>query len=124
MGFAAVGIGAVLGAWLRWMLALAFNQHLPTLPLGTLVANLIGAYLIGVALGVFEQTGALSAEMRLFIVTGFLGGLTTFSTFSGEAVLLLQTGRYELALLHIFSHLAGSVVLTFCGLWTVKLLLH
>jgi CrcB protein len=123
LGFAAVGVGAALGAWLRWVFSLALNHFFPALPLGTLLANLIGAYLIGIALGMLEQGGGMSPELRLFVITGFLGGLTTFSSFSAESVLLLQTGRYELALLHLFSHLAGSLLLTFCGLWTVKMLL-
>ena len=123
-GFAAVGIGAALGAWLRGVLNLAFNHIVPALPLGTLAANLVGAYLVGVAVGVFEQAAGLAPELRLFVITGFLGGLTTFSTFSAESVSLLQTGRYEWVLLHIFSHLAGSVLLTVCGLWTVKMFLH
>jgi CrcB protein len=124
LGFAAVGIGAALGAWLRWLLSLVLNQFFPALPPGTLVANLVGGYLIGIALGVLEQSGGMSPELRLFVITGFLGGLTTFSSFSAESVLLLQTGRYDLALLHLFSHLAGSLLLTFCGVWTVKLLLQ
>ncbi|MCX7153561.1 MAG: fluoride efflux transporter CrcB [Proteobacteria bacterium] len=123
-GFAAVGIGAALGAWLRWMLGLALNHIVPALPLGTLVANLVGGYLIGIAIGVIDHAGGLSPETRLFVITGFLGGLTTFSTFSAESVALLQGGRYDLMLLHIFSHLAGSLLLTLCGLWTVRTLLH
>ncbi|MEI6301720.1 MAG: fluoride efflux transporter CrcB [Betaproteobacteria bacterium] len=123
-GFAAVGIGAALGAWLRWMLGLALNHIVPALPLGTLVANLVGGYFIGIAIGVIDHAGGLSPETRLFVITGFLGGLTTFSTFSAESVALLQGGRYDLMLLHIFSHLAGSLLLTLCGLWTVRTLLH
>jgi CrcB protein len=123
-GFAAVGIGAALGAWLRWALGLGLNQLLPLFPLGTLLANLIGGYLIGVAMGVFEQAGALPPETRLFVVTGFLGGLTTFSTFSAESVALLQSGRYDMALLHGAGHLAGSILLTILGFWTVRKLWH
>ncbi len=123
IGFAAVGIGAALGAWLRWLLSLTLNHFFPALPPGTLVANLIGGYLIGIALGVIEQNSGMSPELRLFVITGFLGGLTTFSSFSAESVLLLQTGHYDLALLHMLSHLAGSLLLTFCGVWTVKMML-
>ena len=93
-GFLAVGIGAALGAWLRWWLAIALNALTPHLPFGTLAANLIGGYLIGVAVEYFSQQGGLPIEMRLFVITGFLGGLTTFSTFSAEAVALLQRDQY------------------------------
>jgi CrcB protein len=117
-GFAAVGIGAALGAWLRWMLAIGFNAMLPQLPLGTLAANLVGGYLIGLSVAWFETTAGLAPELRLLIITGFLGGLTTFSTFSGEAVALLMEARYGWALTHIFSHLAGSLALTVLGLKT------
>jgi CrcB protein len=123
-GFAAVGVGAALGAWLRWALGLALNHVLPLFPLGTLLANLVGGYLIGVSMGWIAQTGAMSPELRLFVITGFLGGLTTFSTFSAESLSLLQAGRYELALLHVAGHLAGSILLTLLGLWTVRSVLH
>ena len=124
IGFAAVGVGAALGAWLRWALGLALNHVLPLFPLGTLLANLVGGYLIGVSMGWIAQTGAMSPELRLFVITGFLGGLTTFSTFSAESLSLLQTGRYEVALLHVAGHLAGSILLTLLGLWTVRAVLH
>ena len=123
-GFAAVGVGAALGAWLRWALGLALNHVLPLFPLGTLLANLVGGYLNGVSMGWIAQTGAMSPELRLFVITGFLGGLTTFSTFSAESLSLLQAGRYELALLHVAGHLAGSILLTLLGLWTVRSVLH
>lgn len=123
-GFAAVGVGAALGAWLRWALGLALNHVLPLFPLGTLLANLVGGYLIGVSMGWIAQTGAMSPELRLFVITGFLGGLTTFSTFSAESLSLLQAGRYEVALLHVTGHLAGSILLTLLGFWTVRSVLH
>jgi CrcB protein len=109
VGFAAVSIGAILGAWLRWGLAIALNAAVPNLPLGTLVANLVGSYIVGVP-----------AEWRLFVITGFLGSLTTFSTFSAEAVDLLAMQRYGWAMLHIGSHLAGSLAMTVLGLCTVR----
>ena len=87
--FFAVGVGAALGAWLRWGFGLWFNPALPELPLGTLAANLVGGYLIGLAMAFFIHYPSLSPEWRLFIITGFLGGLTTFSTFSAETVTLL-----------------------------------
>ena len=119
-GFLAVGIGAALGAWLRWWLGIALNAVAPNLPLGTLAANLIGGYLIGVAVEVFSQQGALPVEMRLFVITGFLGGLTTFSSFSAEAVGLLMESRYAWAILLIVSHLIGSIVMTVLGIVTVR----
>ena len=85
LGFLAVGGGAAAGAWLRWWLGVLLNPVFPTLPFGTLAANLIGGYLIGIALGVFDNFQALPPEVRLLLATGFLGGLTTFSTFSAEA---------------------------------------
>jgi fluoride exporter len=119
-GFFAVGVGAMLGAWLRWGLSVALNTVVPTLPLGTLAANLIGGYLIGIAVESVLQLHLVSIEWRLFIITGFLGGLTTFSTFSAEAVELMAQQRYGWAAAHIGSHLAGSLIMTFLGIWTVR----
>ncbi len=119
-GFLAVGIGAALGAWLRWWLGIALNAVTPNLPLGTLAANLIGGYLVGVAVEYFSQQGAIPVEMRLFVITGFLGGLTTFSSFSAEAVGLLMESRYAWAFLLISSHLIGSIVMTVLGIFTVR----
>lgn len=118
LGFAAVGIGAAVGAWLRWALSLAFNARIESLPLGTLAANLIGGYLIGIAVALFQDMPQLAPEWRLLLVTGFLGGLTTFSTFSAEAVVLLQRGAYGWALLHSGVHLLGSVALCIAGFAT------
>jgi CrcB protein len=119
-GFLAVGVGAALGAWARWGLGVAFNRVVPELPLGTLIANLVGGFLIGVAIELFELKGHISPETRLFVITGFLGGLTTFSAFSGEAVSLLSQGRLGWAFAHIASHLVGSLALTFVGIWSVR----
>jgi len=119
-GVVAVGIGAVLGAWTRWGLSVALNTFVPNLPLGTLAANLIGGYLVGVAVELVLQLALVSAEWRLFIITGFLGSLTTFSTFSVEAVELLSLQRYGWALLHVGSHLAGSLLATLLGIFTVR----
>jgi fluoride exporter len=121
-GFLAVGIGAALGAWLRWVLGIAFNPTVPTLPLGTLAANLVGGYVIGIAVEYLSRHAGLPPEVRLFAITGFLGGLTTFSTFSAEATALLQAGQLGWAALHTIAHLVGSIMLTFLGIYTVRVL--
>ena len=117
-GFAAVGIGAMLGAWLRWGLGLWLNAFHPAIPPGTLAANLIGGFLIGIAVAYFMAHPCIAPEWRLFAITGFLGGLTTFSTFSAESVSLLQSARYLEALLHGSLHMAGSVAATIAGFAT------
>jgi CrcB protein len=116
----AVGVGAALGAWLRWGFGLMLNAIFPTLPLGTLAANLIGCYFIGIAAEYFFQNTTVPTEARLFIITGFLGGLTTFSTFSVEAVTLLLREQYSWAFAIISSHLFGSLVMTVLGMLTIK----
>ena len=118
--FIAVGLGAVIGAWLRWGLGLWLNPVLPELPLGTLSANLVGGYLIGLAVAFFMQHPGLSPEWRLFIITGFLGGLTTFSTFSAETVTLLARGQYAWSMSIIAAHLGGSLLMTVLGMQTMK----
>jgi CrcB protein len=116
----AIGVGAALGAWLRWGFGLMLNAIFPTLPLGTLAANLIGCYLIGIAAEYFFQNTTVPTEARLFIITGFLGGLTTFSTFSVETVTLLLREQYSWAFAIISSHLLGSLVMTVLGMFTIK----
>jgi len=116
----AIGVGAALGAWLRWGFGLMLNAIFPTLPLGTLAANLIGCYLIGIAAEYFFQNTTVPTEARLFIITGFLGGLTTFSTFSVETVTLLLREQYSWAFAIISSHLFGSLVMTVLGMLTIK----
>lgn len=119
-GFAAVGIGAMLGAWLRWGFSAAFNHILPALPLGTLAVNLIGGFLIGAALEFFVQHMTLPVEYRLFFITGFLGSLTTFSAFSLETLLLLQEENYGWAMALISAHLFGSLAMTLLGFAVVR----
>ncbi|MCH9638768.1 MAG: fluoride efflux transporter CrcB [Betaproteobacteria bacterium] len=118
--FIAVGLGAAIGAWLRWGLGLWLNSSIPELPLGTLYANLIGGFLIGYTVAVFMQYPGLSPEWRLLIITGFLGGLTTFSTFSIETVTLLARGQYLWSAAIISTHLGGSLIMTVLGLQTFK----
>ena len=115
----AVAVGGLLGCLLRWVLAMLLNRYFPTVPPGTLAANLIGCYLIGVALALFTQYPGFAPEWRLFVTTGFCGGLTTFSTFSAEVVFLMQSGRTAGALLAIAVHLGGALLMTFAGVGTV-----
>jgi CrcB protein len=118
MSWLAVGVGAAFGAWLRWGLTIFLSQLHSHIQLGTLVANLVGGYLIGLALGFFGTYPGLSPEWRLFAITGFLGGLTTFSSFSGEAMVLLQRGDYGWALAHSSLHLLGSIGCCIAGFAT------
>ncbi len=114
-----ISAGASCGAVLRWALGLALNNVFHPIAMGTLVANLSGGYLIGLALGVFAAFPSFPAEWRLLIVTGFLGGLTTFSTFSAEVTMLLHQGKIQWALLEIGVHVLGSLLMTALGLYTV-----
>ena len=114
----AICLGASAGAVLRWLLGLGLNALFPAIPLGTLLANLIGGYLIGLAIAWFTHYPDLPVAWRLLVITGFLGGLTTFSTFSAEMVALLQQGRMLMAASAITLHLAGSLLMTLLGLAT------
>ena len=122
LALVAIGVGAALGAWLRWWLGLRLNPLFAHLPRGTLAANLAGGYLIGVAVAFFATRTGLPAELRLFVVTGFLGGLTTFSTFSAEVVHLIETARYAWAAGAAAVHVLGSLAMTALGMWSVHLL--
>ena len=113
-----VGLGSALGAWARWGLS-AWLNSIGMIPLGTLMANAIGGFLMGIALALFQTMPQLSHEWRLFIAMGFLGGLTTFSTFSAQAFVLLQKQAYMWVGLHIFTHVAVSILLTIIGYWCV-----
>ena len=116
----AICLGASLGALLRWWLGSQLNHLFPTVPPGTLVANLVGGYVVGVAIAFFALYAAIAPEWRLLIITGFCGGLTTFSTFSAEVVTLLQQGRGLWAMGAAALHLSGSVLMTFAGIGTVQ----
>jgi CrcB protein len=121
----AICVGACLGALARWQLGLWLNPQTSEagiFPWGTLAANLMGGYLIGLCMGIFQNMPQLDPEWRLLCITGFLGALTTFSTFSAEVVGMLQQGRLLLALGTGSVHLFGSLVLTYFGLYTVKLI--
>jgi CrcB protein len=116
---AAVSLGSSLGALLRWWLGTRLNAHFPPIPPGTLAANLIGGYVVGVAVAFFATYTAIAPEWRLLVITGFCGGLTTFSTFSAELVTLLQQGRATWALAAAAAHLGGSLLMTLAGIGTV-----
>ena len=119
LNFLAVGVGAALGAWMRWLLGLLLNPLFIALPLGTLAANLIGGYLIGLAVGLFHLNTHFPLAWKLFAITGFLGGLTTFSTFSAEVVERLLAGQPGWAIGLASIHLAGSLTATYLGLLTI-----
>lgn len=116
----AISTGAALGALLRWWLGNAFNALLPSIPPGTLIANLLGGYIIGLAISYFGGHPGFSPQWRLFIVTGFCGGLTTFSTFSGELASLLQQERYGWLAASIAVHVGGSLAMTLLGIATIS----
>jgi CrcB protein len=120
--FLAIGVGATLGAWLRWGLGLWLNAWYPTIPPGTLVANLIGGYLIGLAMAFFTQHPGLPPEWRLMLITGFLGGLTTFSTFSAEVFTLFARAQPGQGFLAIGVHVFGSLAMTGLGVLSYKLI--
>jgi fluoride exporter len=122
-GLVAVGGGAAAGAWLRWWFGILLNPIFPTLPLGTLAANLFGGLLMGVAMGVISHFEALPAEVRLLVTTGFLGGLTTFSTFSAETVTLMARQQYGWTAALVGAHVIGSVAMTLAGIGAVRLVL-
>jgi len=120
--FTAVGVGAATGAWLRWWLSIMLNPLFSLLPLGTLTANLVGGLIMGVALEGFTRATNLSPEARLLITTGFLGGLTTFSTFSGEVTLLLMRREWLWGAIAIAAHVIGSIALTVLGIFVARAL--
>lgn len=122
--FLAVGLGAFAGAVLRWLLGLALNPLLPMLPLGTLAANLLGGFVMGLTMGAFEHYGTVPVALRLALTTGFLGGLTTFSTFSAETVITLQRQQYGWTAAIIAAHLFGSLLATLAGIGLMRLLLR
>lgn len=120
-GVIAVGGGAAIGAWMRWGLGALLNPIFPTLPLGTLAANLIGGLMMGMAMELAARHTLLSPEARLLITTGFLGGLTTFSTFSAEITTLLLRRELLWSALGIAAHVVGSIVLTIAGILLARL---
>jgi CrcB protein len=121
-GFLAVGIGGALGCWMRWLLGIGLNPLFANMLLGTLVANLTGGFLIGLAVEYFVHHDGLPPEMRLFVIVGFLGGLTTFSSFSAEAVELLLGNELAWAFALVATHLLGSLAMTWLGIQVMRAL--
>lgn len=120
--FISIGIGAALGAWLRWWFSIMMNHIFPTIPLGTLTANLVGGFLMGIFMGITRNHTFIPEATRLAIATGFLGGLTTFSTFSAETVTLITHQQYFWTAAIMIAHVAGSIFATLLGIYAVKLL--
>lgn len=117
-----IAVGASLGAWLRWLLGMKLNALFPTIPPGTVVANMVGGYIIGLAIAFLAASPTLSPEWRLLIITGFCGGLTTFSTFSAETVALIHEGRLLWALGAVSLHVVGSLAMTAAGLLSYQMI--
>jgi CrcB protein len=120
----AVGIGGALGSLARWVLGMRLNSLLPALPMGTLAANLIAGYVIGLAVAFFAKVPEIPPEWRLFVITGLMGGLSTFSTFSAEVVTQLQQGRLGWAAAEIAIHVCGSLIMTTLGIATIALVVR
>ena len=121
-GFFAVGLGAALGAWLRWLFGIFLNPLFANILLGTLTANLVGGFLVGVAVEYFVHHDSIPPEWRLFVIVGFLGGLTTFSSFSAEAVELLSDRDFLWSFVLVAGHLVGSLAMTYLGMLTARTL--
>lgn len=121
LSFVAVSVGAVIGANLRWALGLWLNASYHVIPLGTLLANLTGGWLVGLLIGFFMHGSTLAPEWRLFAITGLCGALTTFSTFSLEMFSAIQEGKWGMALAGILAHVIGSILMTALGIYTFGL---
>lgn len=118
----AVVIGGSLGCVIRWILSMRLNALFPNLPPGTLVVNLVGGFIIGMALAFFVRQPHLDPAWKFFITTGLCGGMTTFSTFSAEVVVLLQNGNYSWAVISVLTHVIGSLLMTAAGFFVMTLL--
>ena len=118
-----ISAGAAIGALLRWWLGILLNPSFPAIPMGTLAANIIGCFLMGLFMTLTKEHLFFSQEMRLAIATGFLGGLTTFSTFSAETVTLIVQKQYFLTLAIVALHVAGSLIATILGIIAIKFIL-
>ena len=123
LSFVSVGLGAVLGAWVRWTLSIVFPSPAMLFPVSTLIANITGGFLIGAILEYLSMQPGISSQVRLFLVTGLLGALTTFSTFSMEAVSLLMRQQYLVCLFHLSLHVFGSISFTVLGIISIRAIL-
>ncbi|EXU77101.1 MULTISPECIES: fluoride efflux transporter CrcB [Erwinia] len=119
----AVVIGGSAGCVIRWLLGIRLNALFPELPPGTLLVNLVGGFIIGAAMAWFLRNPQIDPAWKLLITTGLCGGMTTFSTFSLEIVTLIQTGKMLWAMISVFTHVVGSLLMTFAGFWLMTLLL-
>lgn len=117
-----IALGSILGGWLRWGISVKYNNLFDNIPFGTVLVNLVGAFIIGLAVSFFSNS-SISSNYKLFLVTGFCGGLTTFSTFSMEVVTLLQSGKFDYAILTIAIHVLGSLIFTGLGIFAYQLTL-
>ncbi len=122
LSFVAVSVGAVIGANLRWALSLWLNASYHAIPIGTLVGNLAGGWLVGLLIGFFMHGSSLAPEWRLFAITGLCGALTTFSTFSLEMFAAIQEGKWSMAIAGVLAHVIGSILMTALGIYTFGLL--
>lgn len=120
--FMSIGLGAALGAWLRWWFGMTLNHIFPTMPLGTLTANILGGFGIGIFMAITRNHTYIPDIARLAITTGFFGGLTTFSTFSAETVTLISHQEYLWTAMMITAHLVGSILATIFGMYVIKFL--
>ncbi|EPF72649.1 fluoride efflux transporter CrcB [Acinetobacter rudis] len=116
-----IALGSVIGAWIRWAISIKFNTLFENIPFGTVLVNLIGAFIIGLAVSFFSNI-PLDSNYKLFVITGFCGALTTFSTFSIEVVGMLQASKIEYALLTIVIHVIGSLIFTLLGIFSYQLI--
>lgn len=115
-----VGLSAMLGAWCRWLLGILLNAVYPPVPLGTLAANLLGSFLMGLAMVLLVERGMLPPELRIAVITGFLGAFTTMSTFSAESVTLFMRHQYLVGAAHIGLHAAGSILMALLGVLAAR----
>jgi len=117
-----IGLAAAMGAWSRWCIGILLNAMHPVIPLGTLTANLVGGYFMGISMGAFELFNDLSPDLKIIINIGFLGGLTTFSAFTAEVFQLLQKNEFVASLTLIALHVIGSLLMAYLGWLSISLI--
>jgi CrcB protein len=124
INFLLIGFSAAIGAWFRWLIGAGFAGIFPGLPFGTLAANLLGGLLMGVSIAFFQSLANISEELKLIVNVGFLGGLTTFSAYTADLFDLIQKGELSMALLLIFAHVVGALLLCYVGFYLTNLSLR